>query len=223
MPVVDTDLTDDKKTIIRNTALAILKNGTSFLDWLMARRKGEATYDFLFGGNGSEFYNWCLLNPAEATQLETVKQHVIDNCLPSDIPRLQLDSMHPKSYSVPRSESSYSESSHSSYSRRRSRRYRSRSRSPSLITRDRRCSRSSSRHRNYNGQSHIRGRSISPSPGRLRERMQRADWVRQRREERENRRRHEVSPRQERRRGKMYAWSSSSEDGESSKALHSNH
>jgi len=186
----DPELTDDQRIIIRNTAMAILKNGTSFLEWLMARRKDEAAYSFLFSGKGSNFYNWCLQNPKAAAQFESIKPHVIDNSLSSDIPRqlsLRSPSGSKRETSLSRSPSS---SSSSVLSRRRIRRS---ERSRSIERRQPR---------------HVSSSGRNASPARHRERALRADWVRRRRDERENRR---VSPPPSRR-GKMYAWSSSSED-----------
>ena len=205
----DPELTDDQRTIIRNTAMAILKNGVSFLEWLMARRKGEGAYAFLFGGKGNAFYNWCLENPTEAANLESVKSHVIDTSLSSAPPRPIRGRSRSRSLSHSCSSSSFSSSSSESAISRR--RYRSRSRS-------RQRSRSIPRNhvRSRRSTPPPRSRSKSPSPARLRERVQRADWVRRRRDERENRRRHEVSPQPVRQHGKMYGWSSSSEGEESS-------
>ena len=62
---MEENLTEDERILIQNTVVAVLKNGSSFLDWLSARRKGEAAYSFLFDGRGSQFYRECMANGDE--------------------------------------------------------------------------------------------------------------------------------------------------------------
>lgn len=58
------------KSLIRSTALAVIRNGTSFYEWLRGKRRGDDAYAFLFGGDGSEYYKWCLVNGEEAIKEE---------------------------------------------------------------------------------------------------------------------------------------------------------
>ena len=199
------ELTDDQKIIVRNAAMAILKNGASFLEWLKARRKGEAAYAFLFGGLGTDLFNWCLQYPDEASKLQAAsKPHVIDTSLHSEQPRHQSRGRsssrsisRARSYSSSSTDSRVSSSPsprhrsrHRSRSRQSSRRYRSRSRS---IQRRRSPPRYRSPYRQ-------RRRSPVRSDSRERERADRAAWVQRRREER--------APKT----GQMYGWSPSSDD-----------
>ena len=67
------DLDREKKTLIRTTAIAVLRNGTSFYEWLRNKRQSEPAYSFLFGGIGSNYYKWCLANSEEAQKEEQVE------------------------------------------------------------------------------------------------------------------------------------------------------
>lgn len=57
-------LDEGQKTLIRNTALAVLKNGTAFYEWLREKRKSDKDYAFLVGGLGSDYYKSCLTGDA---------------------------------------------------------------------------------------------------------------------------------------------------------------
>jgi hypothetical protein len=63
-------LDDGQRTLIRNTAFAVLKNGTAFYEWLRGKRQSDPEYTFLFGGLGSDYYKWCLTHSEEARKEE---------------------------------------------------------------------------------------------------------------------------------------------------------
>ena len=56
----------EARSLIRSTAFAVLRNGTSFYEWLRSRRQADPVYSFLFGGIGTEYYKWCLANSDDA-------------------------------------------------------------------------------------------------------------------------------------------------------------
>jgi hypothetical protein len=55
-----------QKSLIKKTALSVLRGGLTFSDWLRRRRATDADYAFLSGGLGSRYYEWCLSNRESA-------------------------------------------------------------------------------------------------------------------------------------------------------------
>jgi hypothetical protein len=190
------ELDGDYKVIIRNTALAVLKNGVTFLDWIKARRVGEDAYVFLFEGKGSHFFNWCLENPAEAALYKNASKHDVTNTSLSLTPP-----RHPRSRSPPTQNESRDLSSSRSVSPPSRRSYSRSSNSSRRDYRYRSRSRDSRRYRERSLPRHIRRRTPP------REKYRREP---ERRREYEERREHNEDGR--RRVGRMYAFSPSSEE-----------
>ena len=92
------------KSLIRSTALAVIRNGTSFYEWLREKRKSDDAYSFLFGGDGADYYKWCLMNgeaafkditsadatPADASHNSHGDKKAIG--APSESPRIRRES-----------------------------------------------------------------------------------------------------------------------------------
>lgn len=114
-------LTRDERTLIRSTAFAVLRNGTTFYEWLRVKRQADPSYVFLYGGTGSEYYEWCLANSEEAEKENEKDKAAL-------LSEKQVRTVCSEVISIRRSDDS------------NSRRGRSLSRSPSLERRDRRDS-----------------------------------------------------------------------------------
>jgi hypothetical protein len=68
------DLNSEQLNLIKTTAIAVLRNGQSFVEWIESTRKGNQSYDFLFGGLGSDYFRFLIEHKGKDPEVMTVQQ-----------------------------------------------------------------------------------------------------------------------------------------------------